>query len=150
VDYYRVSLSGGSWINKGKSTSHTFYNVPDGTNSVSVRAYRDGVYNTDAVIFYVDTSGGGPGPIIPLSTSISVRDDTAIIEWDLEARDLFEIDHYYEIQLNDGEWLNVGTSTSHTFSDLDEGEHVATVLMRNRDGDVWRESVEFVVGGDSP
>jgi hypothetical protein len=57
IDYYEIRLNGGSWINKGTSTSHTFTGLADATHSVDVRAWDvAGNDATDSVSFTVDTT----------------------------------------------------------------------------------------------
>ncbi|NHJ84958.1 MAG: hypothetical protein FK734_05820 [Asgard group archaeon] len=56
INYYEVRIDGGTWINKGSSTSHTF-SVADGSHTAEVRAWDvAGNYATDDVTFTVDSS----------------------------------------------------------------------------------------------
>ncbi len=57
IDYYETRIDGGSWINKGTSTSHTFTGLADGSHTVDVKAWdKAGNSNTDSVTFTVDTT----------------------------------------------------------------------------------------------
>jgi hypothetical protein len=61
IDYYEARVVGGSWINKGTATSHTFTGLADGSHSVDVRAWdAAGNSGSDTVSFSIDTSTGGP------------------------------------------------------------------------------------------
>ncbi len=57
IDYYEIRLNGGSWINKGTSTSHTFTGLTDASHTVDLRAWDfAGNDATDSVTFTVDTT----------------------------------------------------------------------------------------------
>ncbi|MHA1505020.1 MAG: Ig-like domain-containing protein, partial [Candidatus Heimdallarchaeota archaeon] len=57
IDYYEVQIDGGTWINKGTGTSHTFTGLTDGGHTINVRAWDNaGNDATDSVTFTVDTS----------------------------------------------------------------------------------------------
>jgi len=57
IDYYEIQLDGGSWINKGTSTSHSYTGLAETSHTVNVRAWDvAGNDATDSVTFTVDTS----------------------------------------------------------------------------------------------
>ncbi|MHA1366972.1 MAG: Ig-like domain-containing protein [Candidatus Heimdallarchaeota archaeon] len=57
IDYYEAQIDGGTWINKGTGTSHTFTGLIDGAHTVNVRAWDNaGNDATDSTTFTVDTS----------------------------------------------------------------------------------------------
>jgi hypothetical protein len=57
IDYYQIRIDGGSWTNKGTSTSHTYTGLSETSHTVNVQAYdQAGNYATDSVSFTVDTS----------------------------------------------------------------------------------------------
>lgn len=59
INYYETRLDGGSWINKGTSTSHTYTGVSNGAHTVDVRAWdKAGNSAMDSHTFNVNVSGG--------------------------------------------------------------------------------------------
>ena len=112
------------------------------TFDVRVTTIDDG-WDMDTVTFYVYSGGGG----ITSIDLIDARDDSVTVEWSCDNRYEVELD-YYEIRLNNGRWLNVGTDTQYTFSDLEMGTHVVTVRYNN--GDIMKDVAEgFVIRGPS-
>ena len=131
------------WINKGTSTYHMMF-LDDGQYTFDVRVTTiDDGWDMDTVTFYVYSGGGG----ITSIDLIDARDDSVTVEWSCDNRYEVELD-YYEIRLNNGRWLNVGTDTQYTFSDLEMGTHVVTVRYNN--GDIMKDVAEgFVIRGPS-
>ncbi|MEA2070530.1 MAG: Ig-like domain-containing protein [Asgard group archaeon] len=57
IDYYEIRLDGGSWINKGTDTSHTFTGLSETSHTVDVQAWDvAGNSAMDTTTFTVDTS----------------------------------------------------------------------------------------------
>lgn len=52
---------------------------------------------------------------------------------------------YFEINIDEGRWIEVGDSTNHTLEDLEEGEYEVTVRAVDRVGNIATESIEFEV-----
>ncbi len=52
---------------------------------------------------------------------------------------------YYEVRMDGGEWINVGTATSYKFTDVPEGRHVIEVRVVNRLGKEASDAVSFTV-----
>ncbi|MEM3357085.1 MAG: caspase family protein, partial [Candidatus Bathyarchaeia archaeon] len=60
ISYYETRIDGGSWINKGTSTSHTYTGLANGGHTVDVRAWdMAGNSATDSNTFTVNASAGG-------------------------------------------------------------------------------------------
>lgn len=149
IDYFEIrrQYEGGSWlswINKGESTYHVYDDLFTGEWGVQVRITTiNNEIDVDTVTFNVLTDWG------PMSIdSVDVQDSLVTVEWNLHSSDVIEVDRY-EIRLKNGEWLNVGTSTSHTFRDLEERRYTVTVRMWDSDGNSWQDTAVFSVG-DSP
>ncbi len=59
------------------------------------------------------------------------------------------IDHY-EIRIDGGSWLNVGTSTSHDFTSLSDGSHTADVKAVDNAGNEATDIVTFTTDTTNP
>jgi len=53
-----------------------------------------------------------------------------------------DIDHY-EVRLDDGLWINVGTNTSYTFDKLNDGDHIVYIRAVDKAGNSREEHVAF-------
>ncbi len=128
------------WINKGKSTYHTYTDMFTGQWTVQVRITTiHSQTSTQSRTFNV-ISGWGPLSI----DTVDVRGDTVTLGWSLDIDEKTEA-NYYEVRLNDGEWLNVGTRTRHIFRGLEAGRYVVTVRTVDIKGEVFQDYAEFVV-----
>ncbi len=78
IDYYEVRMDGGSWVEKGTSTSHTFTSLSDDEHTADVRAWDNaGSNTTDSVTFTVDTSGPPP-KVVKWAVIVGISDYKAI------------------------------------------------------------------------
>jgi len=78
----------------------------------------------------------------PLNAS-EMRSSTVIVVW-LGADSTSNISHY-KVRLDGGLWINVGTNTTCTFTELGEGTHTIEVEARDNAGLSRRTLVTFVV-----
>ena len=149
IDYFTLSRGMGPFwfaVYQGKNTSHLL-ELPDGWHTLRVHVrtiFDDSIY--DEVTFYVDGDGG---PDSVDDNTLRIKEDTVFFTWDLEGRYDDDI-WYYEVQLNYGEWLNLGASTHHTFRELEDGKNIVTVRMKDSSGTVWQDSVVLLVGDGPP
>ncbi|MFB0560869.1 MAG: NosD domain-containing protein [Candidatus Lokiarchaeia archaeon] len=89
---------------------------------------------------------------LPPTVTITSPDNGAFIPTtDVEVTwtgyDLSGIDHY-EVRLDSGNWINVGISTSHTFTNLSKDFHTVYVRAFDKAGYNTLDSVSFAVGPD--
>ena len=147
VDHYEVRIDGGSWIDVGNATSYEFMGLSEGEHRVEVRAYDyAGNVGSTSVVFYVDLSPPTVSILSPSNgTYFNVRDIT--VEWN--GSDSVGID-YYEVRIDGGSWINVGTSTSYTFTNVEEGYHIVEVRAVDHVGNIDKDSVEFTVDISPP
>ncbi|MFX1390771.1 MAG: caspase family protein, partial [Promethearchaeota archaeon] len=76
IAYYETRINGGSWINKGTSSSHLYTGLADGGYSVDVRAWDvAGNSDTDTVAFTVDATGN---PVEKYAVIVGISDYKAI------------------------------------------------------------------------
>jgi len=120
IDHYEVRLDGGDWIDKGTTTSHTFSNLTEGEHWIYVKAVdKTGNDKIAKVRIYADQTN--PSLVLYSPSNNSYTNETNItVTW--TGSDNYGIDHY-EVRLDGGDWIDKGTTTSHTFSNLTEGEH---------------------------
>ncbi len=109
-------------------------------------------YNENITIFMDDnkTLTAHFDEIIPPTVNITSFDDGTVfdtdevtVEWEA-VEGTYSIDRY-ELRLNDGEWIDVGTDTRYTFEDLEDGEYNVTVRVVDSEGDYCVESANFTV-----
>jgi hypothetical protein len=72
-----------------------------------------------------------------------VRASSVTVNWN--GSDIGSGIDYYETKLDEGPWTEVGVSTSHTFSEVDDGSHVIRVRAVDKAGNLKEESVSFTV-----
>ncbi len=121
--------------------SHWSGDVPEGVE-----------YNENITIFMDDnkTLTAHFDEIIPPTVNITSFDDGEVfdndevtVEWEA-VEGTYSIDRY-ELRLNDGEWIDVGTDTRYTFEGLEDGEYNVTVRVVDSEGNYGECSLEFTV-----
>ncbi len=146
ISRYEIRLDSGEWIDNGKATEYRITEIEQGENSVEVRATDEaGNQATDVVNFTVDTEPPSleiEGP----EEEKTFEENTVTVEWDADPEGT-DLDHF-EVRLDDGEWVNVGKNTSHTFEDLDDGEYTVEIRSTDIAGNTATESRTFTV--DTP
>jgi len=78
----------------------------------------------------------------PLNGS-EVRSSAVTVTWTV-TEESSNIDHN-EIRLDGGSWVDVGTDTAETFTELDDGTHTVDVKAFNEVGMSMQRSVSFTV-----
>ncbi len=63
--------------------------------------------------------------------------------------DNMEVDHY-EVQIDNGEWINVGNATNYTFQGLSDGDHTVVVKAVDLSGNEGTDEVTFNVDTTPP
>lgn len=125
VDHYEVSLDGSSWTNIGRETSYAVTGLSDGTYYVYIRAYDYvGNHVEIMVTFTIDLTPPTVSITSPMDgETLSTSDIT--VTW--TGGDENGISHYL-VRIDDSSWINVGTSTSHTFNGVSDGIHCIYVV----------------------
>ncbi|RLG81477.1 MAG: hypothetical protein DRO09_01950, partial [Thermoprotei archaeon] len=149
VDHYEISIDGGSWINIGRETSHTASGLLEGSHTIYIRAYDvSGNYVEVSVGIIVDLTDPDLSIVSPTDGDV-ITSSSVTISWQSTSTDIA----YYLVRLDDGSWINVGLSTSYTFSGVSSGVHVAYVIAVDDGGRTTMKSTVFIVsavaGGSS-
>lgn len=77
------------------------------------------------------------------STSYEIKSSTITVTW--TGSDQTSGISRYEIRLDGGSWINAGTNTTHTFTELDDGSHTIEVKASDNVGLTRQDSVDFIV-----
>ncbi|GEM_PF-3971503 len=115
--------------------------------TVTVRVWVGSEDGQDTVYFYIDLEGDDPPHVPMYIDSVETEEDTATVEWISHSSTRVD---YYEIRLDGGEWMKVGTSTTYTFQNLEERRYAVTVRMWDNAVDSWQDTAVFTIGGDPP
>jgi|GEM_PF-1593684 len=150
IAYYQVKLDGGPWVNVGTSTSHTFTSLGEGTHTAYVRAIDNAGnglimgrgFTVDVSAPAIEVIGlfTASGETLPGSV---INGSDVRIDW--TASDSGTGISHFEIRLDNGGWSDIGSLLSHTYQDLAEGEHTATVKAYDVAGNTATDSITFVV-----
>ncbi len=132
INNYEVSYDGSNWIDVGLAESYLFSGLPEGPNYLYIRAYDfAGNYIEIVIEVIVDLTG----PTVSISTPSDgdvVTTSDVYIEW--SGSDVGSgIDHYL-VRLDDGDWIDVGVSTSYTFSGVSDGVHTVYIIAIDKTG----------------
>ncbi|MFP4608104.1 MAG: helix-hairpin-helix domain-containing protein [Candidatus Aenigmatarchaeota archaeon] len=139
ADHHEVRLNENGWIDVGMDTTYTFENLSDGAYTAEVKAVSNDTFDQDEVNFTVDTG-------LP-SVEITSPDEEDEVPPDVTVTWNSENAGYHEIRLDSTEWLDIGQNTSHTFQDLDAGDHTVEVKAVKGDNSMV-DTVNFTVNPD--
>jgi parallel beta-helix repeat protein len=122
----------------------------------AVTTWKTYLYYVSAVNIYGEGPAGNEVEVlIPDNTKPSVTitfpdnntyatEHSMLVEW--VGSDVGSGMSHYEILLDSGMWLNVGTDTDHAYSALSNGTHVVTVKAVDNASNVNTDSVAFKIG----
>ena len=106
-----------------------YYEIDHGLNSTNNDTDGDGLSDWEEVVIYesdpLDPNSPGNSPpqiyvISPENNSVLNTSDI-LVQWEIQDDDGINSS---EIKLDDGSWINVGTSTQYTFYDVPDGNHL--------------------------
>ena len=146
IDHFKVRIKsyGGDWLYGSEEIadeSFTFNDLVDGKYVAEVRAIDNaGNSVTAMVIFTVDTVKPVPAITSPAGESFT---NSKTVSW--SATDEGSGIAGYQYKLDDGEWSENTTATSHTFTDLADGEHTVHVRVYDHAGNYDDTSVTFTL-----
>lgn len=85
-------------------------------------------------------------PTISITSPINgseIKSSTVTVSW--TGSDAASGINYYEIRLDGGSWINVETSTSHTYTELGDGSHKFDIKVFDKFGNTKTDTVSFIV-----
>ncbi len=143
IDYYEVRAGFGSWTRVEDAEHHTFDELIDGNQSISVRAWdRAGNMNTDSIEFLLDTDPPYIDIYGPVQGAVLHSSDVKV-SW--VGTDFRSGISHFEIRLNNGTWENIGDQRNYTFEDLEEGTYTVSVRAVDNAGNTATMSTDFEV-----
>ncbi|MEX2690772.1 MAG: Ig-like domain-containing protein [Candidatus Njordarchaeum guaymaensis] len=121
IDYYAIRLGNDTWINVGDATNHTFYNIEEGYQQIFVIVYDKAHHSTmKNITILIDRTSPVVALLSPVNNSIH-NQSSLMVTWD--ANDPGSGIDYYEIRLNSGVWIYLGSNASYFFKNLEEYEN---------------------------
>ncbi len=140
---HRVRVNGEDWQEVGNKTGYTFTGLSEGNNVIELEVVDNTGQKRDAdVIFSVDLTH--PDIIVtqPSEGTIFYTRDV-LVEW--EGQDELSGIDFYEIRINDGDWIRVDELERYEFTDLKNGRHTVDVRAWDEAGNSNTVSVDFSV-----
>ncbi|UCD93130.1 MAG: Ig-like domain repeat protein [Methanobacteriota archaeon] len=143
---YRVD--GGAWLNYSGSISIT----EDGVHRIDFRSFdvAGNVENTNSVYVSIDMTK-------PSLATLDVNDlddegvlasSIAIAEW--TGSDATSGVDRYEVRLDDGTYVEIGSETTQAFPDLQDGPHLVTIRITDKAGNFAEDGIAFVIDTSPP
>lgn len=147
IDHYEISIDGSTWEDVGTDTSYDLEDLDDGDHEVEVKAVDGaGNENITSVEFTVDTTA--PELTITKPSHGSYQPADVTVRWNGDD-DTSGID-YYEVRMDGGQWIYVGTNESYEFTSISEGTHTVEVRAVDLAGNEIVESRDFEVDATPP
>ncbi|MBS3816007.1 MAG: right-handed parallel beta-helix repeat-containing protein [Candidatus Thermoplasmatota archaeon] len=148
IDYYEVRLKGHRWINLGTETSYEFTGLEDGEYTVEVRALDvlENVASENAT-FEVDTVPPEVEILTPMEEEL-LAGDSVTVEW--SGDDNRGKISFYEVRIDNEEWIEVESETSYTFENVEDGFKKLEVRAIDEGGNSETDSVNFTLDDTPP
>ncbi len=139
---HEVRLTGGEWIDVDEATTYEFEDLDHGHHTIEVRATGWGVSVHDIINITVDTV---PPELEILSPGQGekVTQPNVVVEW--EGSDDMSGIHYFELRIDDGQWIYLENETDYRLEDLEDREYDVTVRAVDRVGNQAEKEISFTV-----
>jgi hypothetical protein len=143
LDHFEAKIDEETWIYVGNSSSFTFEGLTDAEHVAYVEAFDEAGNNgTVHVGFMVDTTPPSLSIILPASGSVL---DSANVTASWSASDAGSGIEHYEARLDEGQWTNLGLSSSQFFAGLSAGNHTVSVRAVDKAGNPSETQIVFTV-----
>ncbi len=145
----QVMLDTGSWIVLDDAVkSYEFSGLSDGAHTLYVKATdMGGLEATDSVSVEVDTTAPAVEILTPEDDDV-FSSGTVVVEW--AGSDTGSGIAMYEVRLDTGIWIDVGTDLTYSFTAIPQGSHTITVRATDNAGLTASDAVEIVVDTSAP
>ena len=150
VDKIEVWLNGSLVASlSGSATEYPLHNLQLGWYNATVVAFdAAGNSGRDTVWFEVTADTSPPFiQILKPEDGAIFNKSTVVVEW--TSSDNVRIDHF-ELSLDNGPWVNIGTQASYSLTELTDGSHEVTVRAFDTSGNVDEDSVSFTIDTTPP
>jgi hypothetical protein len=143
IEHYEFRLDEGDWTTAGTLTTYDISGIGDGAHSLTVKAIdKAGNSGETSVTFVIDT-------IPPVLSGVSPRNGSEAKSSDVTVNwngldETSGID-YYRIRLDENSWVDPGTSTSYTFDQVGDGNHIVYVEAIDKVGNIGQTQINLVV-----
>jgi len=143
IETFSIRIGQGEWRDVSTASQYTFDGLSDGEHFVEVMAQDEAGHTTTRTLsFTVDTTAPELFIISPDHEQILNKDEVTV-RW--SGSDKLSGLSHYEVRLNQGEWIDVGTETHYTFEGLSEGENTVEVRAVDEAGNEATEEITFEV-----
>ncbi len=158
--YYRYSADNSTWNNwtefatDSSSPWNWSLDFPEGDGhyqfysiATDEKNNTEGDKSSAEAICGFDTTSPAVGISSP-SEGANISSSDVTVQW--SGSDSRSGIDYYEVQLNSGGWTDVGTSNSHTFTNLSEGLHTVDIEAIDNAGNNAVDTVNFTIDTTPP
>ena len=140
---YEISVDGGNWTDKGKSTYVSVEDLSEGIHVFRVRVFdRAGNENITAVSFNIDTIPPSVNITFPLQDDKLNTTDIVVLWSGGDENTGME---HYEVRIDGEQWIDTGTSQFHSFINLSEGPHLLELKGIDAAGNMAGEHISFEI-----
>ncbi|RLF68323.1 MAG: hypothetical protein DRN57_04380 [Thermoplasmata archaeon] len=144
-----VRSDDGAWVEKGPlSGSHLFSNLTEGVHELFVRVMDPaGNENSTSVHVVVDLSPPVVWFVSPVNGS-ALNTSTIDVVWN--GSDILSgIDHF-ELALDNGSYMDMGNASTHSFTNLSEGEHLLALKGVDKAGNGATLAITVLIDMEPP
>ncbi len=143
IDHYEVRLKGITWNDVQGKTSYKLTDLKDGELKVYVKAVdKAGNIRVQDSVFKVDNTG----PFIKIlnpSDGESLVTKSINVTWD--GYDESTAIEHYQIRIDGGKWIYVGSKRNHKFEDLPYGKHTIEVKGIDTAGNIKVQKIKVTL-----
>jgi len=148
IDDNWVRLDDEEWLSPDMMSEHLYRNLTKGDHEISVKV-RDNAGNwwVETVEFEV----GDPVQVVNIISPTEgsyISNSTVEVKW--RAFGTTYIPEVFQIRLDSGDWENLSLDMSKVLTGVTDGQHTVEVIMRDRGGNIEKDSVSFTVDTRAP
>jgi len=142
IDHIEMGIDEKTWLDAYNATSRKFINVDDSNHVVWINAF-DKTKNINETYASLKADATQLNVSIIKPTARVIVSTNVTIVWN-PSDNVSEIS-YYEINLNNGSWINLGNETSYSYTELNDGNYTVYVKAVDDVGNTAEASISFTV-----